>query len=285
MYGQIPDRTPAPAGSGSQPVANGQGGVFWDTRWGSCIYTSGDSEACGKWNPNAAGLEMTVANGQTRALEDNFAGEPTEQVIALDAARDIPAITTGRYYLVSWINPYGNLRESNTANNIACTAVDIERLTPTEAAPEPLRVTEVAGAPATCPWQQAPAPNVTPVTTTRTTTPVVHTVHEQNLARSLPEMRSTAARTLVKTALRKALGRTPHGLRSSCRVTSDTRSTCTVRWSRSGASYRGSVKLWYTRTASAGRWRYSVDVTKRFHGRTSKIRRSDQSGGSVRLVG
>ncbi len=89
----------------------------------------------------------------------------------------------------------------------------------------------------------------------------------------------TSSKAHVRTALRKQFGRNLRRLRVSCRVTGATSSTCTVRWSRRGASYRGKVFLRVRTVKARLRWQYRVDVTKRKNGRTQHLRRSYKTGG------
>ena len=108
------DGEPAVPGGGTAPALTALGGAWWDTRWGTCIGPyAGENPAtpggwCGKNNPDLPGSTAVVAAGQTKTVEANFGAEPTQQVIALDAVRDIPNITTGNYMLVSWVNPFGD---------------------------------------------------------------------------------------------------------------------------------------------------------------------------------
>jgi hypothetical protein len=88
-----------------------------------------------------------------------------------------------------------------------------------------------------------------------------------------------SSRTFVRRAVRREFGRNLRRLRVSCRVVSTTRSTCTVRWRRAGASYRGRVFLRLRTVRARVRWQYRVDVTKRRDGRTQRIRRSYRTGG------
>jgi hypothetical protein len=90
-----------------------------------------------------------------------------------------------------------------------------------------------------------------------------------------------SARAHVRTALRRQFGRNLRRLRVSCRVVGGTRSTCTVRWRKNGASYRGRVFLRVRTVRQQLRWQYRVDVRKRTDGRTQRIRRSYRTGGIV----
>jgi hypothetical protein len=107
-------------------------------------------------------------------------------------------------------------------------------------------------------------------------TPVAAPLPAPRTARRLT---ARSARAHVRTALRRQFGRGLRRLRVSCRVTAGTRSTCTVRWSKSGASYRGKVFLRLRTVQARLRWQYRVDVTKRKSGRAQRIRRSYRTGG------
>jgi hypothetical protein len=97
--------------------------------------------------------------------------------------------------------------------------------------------------------------------------------------RSPRRLTVSSSKAHVRTALRKRFGRNLRRLRVSCRVTASTRSTCTVRWSKKGASYRGKVFLRVRTVKARLRWQYRVDVTKRKSGRTQHIRWSYRTGG------
>jgi hypothetical protein len=298
--GTIPALPALPA-TNSDPAFNGQGGVFWDDRWGSCISAVTDglpADACGKGLQNATTRQMDIGAGQTKGIEVTSLSEPSEQIIALDELRDVPVLASnpGRYYIVSWVNPYGSLRESDTTNNIACTAVDIASVDPAVNDGKALRVTRSANQPTTCPWQ-APAggqppvqvptvPTQPAVTQTGSETKTLVTPKPGGNAKKLPTMRATAGLGYAKTAVRKALKykATPKGMTTACKVTSATSSACTVSWKSGRTSYKGSVALSYALKGSQGSWRYAVDVTKKRDGKASKIKRSTTTGGSVALV-
>ena len=97
--------------------------------------------------------------------------------------------------------------------------------------------------------------------------------------RSTRRLTVSSSKAHVRTALRQRFGRNLRRLRVSCRVTASTRSTCTVRWSKKGASYRGKVFLRLRTVKARLRWQYRVDVTKRKSGRTQHIRWSYRTGG------
>jgi hypothetical protein len=97
--------------------------------------------------------------------------------------------------------------------------------------------------------------------------------------RSTRRLTVNASKAHVRTALRKRFGRNLRRLRVSCHVTASTKSTCTVRWSKKGASYRGKVFLRLRTVKARLRWQYRVDVTKRKSGRTQHIRWSYKTGG------
>jgi hypothetical protein len=97
--------------------------------------------------------------------------------------------------------------------------------------------------------------------------------------RSPRRLTVASSKAHVRTALRKRFGRNLRSLRVSCRVMASTRSTCTVRWSKKGASYRGKVFLRLRTVKARLRWQYRVDLTKRKSGRTQHLRRSYKTGG------
>ncbi len=97
--------------------------------------------------------------------------------------------------------------------------------------------------------------------------------------RSIRGLTVSTSKAHVRTALRRQFGRNLRRLRVSCRVKASTRSTCTVRWSKKGASYRGRVYLRLRTVKGRLRWQYRVDVTKRKSGRTQHLRRSYRTGG------
>jgi hypothetical protein len=298
--GSIPALPALPA-TNSDPALNGQGGVFWDDRWGSCISAVSDglsADACGKGQSAATTRQMDIGAGQTKGIEVSSLAEPSEQMIALDDVRDVQALAMnpGRYYIVSWVNPYGALRESDTTNDIACTAVDVAAIDPAQNGGLSLRVSRAANQPATCPWQQvaggqppvqqpAPGPSQQNMTQKVGEAPFVPQ-SPPPAAKKLPVMRATTSLGYAKTAVRRALGSksTPKGMTTACKVTSATRSTCTVSWRSGRSSYKGSVALSYVMAGSQGSWRYSVDLTKKRDGRSSKIKRPTTTGGSVALV-
>jgi hypothetical protein len=97
--------------------------------------------------------------------------------------------------------------------------------------------------------------------------------------RTTRRLTAKAARAHVRTALRRQFGRNLRRLKVSCRVTASTRSTCTVSWRNSGATYKGKVFLRLRTVKARLRWQYRVDVTKRRDGRAQRIRRSYRTGG------
>jgi len=99
------------------------------------------------------------------------------------------------------------------------------------------------------------------------------------VTRSAKRLTVRGSRTRVRRALRKEFGRNLRRLRVSCRVVARTRSTCTVRWRKRGASYRGRVYLRLRTVRGRLRWQYRVDVRKRRGGKTQRIRRSYRTGG------
>jgi hypothetical protein len=98
-------------------------------------------------------------------------------------------------------------------------------------------------------------------------------------ARTTRRLTVANSKARVRTALRRRFGRNLRRLRVSCRVKASTRSTCTVRWSKEGASYRGRVLLRLRTVTGRLRWQYRVDVVKRENGRSQHLRRAYRTGG------
>jgi hypothetical protein len=269
-------------GGGTAPAITAANGAYWDTRWGSCVgpfagESGPDSGWCGKNQDGLAGFQAGISANTSRPIEQNYYSEPTTQVIAFDAARDIPNITTGTYYLVAIVNPYGAFRESNNANNISCTAIRITT-TPgrTDGIPFTVQQLPTAQQPAQCPWSSVPNTAAAPST-------VPGTRGSGGTVRRLPSITRARARSWAKSALRKAFGRRLTRVSYTCKLRSRTTSTCSVRFRKSGAAYRGSVRLRTTRVGVAGVWRYSVDVRRTKGGKTTRIRRGYRTGGTIRL--
>lgn len=93
---------------------------------------------------------------------------------------------------------------------------------------------------------------------------------------------TSTARTRARSALRTAFGRRLQRLRVSCRIRPAGASTCKVTWRKSGARYGGRVHLRNKRVNGRVRWQYRVDVKKRKHGRTTRVRGGYRTGGLVR---
>ncbi|MEA2179434.1 MAG: hypothetical protein QOG77_2731, partial [Solirubrobacteraceae bacterium] len=218
---------------------------------------------------------------QTRGTEINYAAEPTTQAIAFDAVRDVPNITSGTYYLVSWVNPYGNLRESTTANNITCTALSISVDPPTAADGYlPFHVTQLPTSqqPARCPWSTAANAAVAPST-------VKPTRAAGGATGSLARLTSKKARSYARSALAKAFGKLPKkGVSVSCRTRSRTAATCSIGYRKASTSYRGTVKIQIRRVGVAGVWRYALDVRRTRNGKTTRIHRGYRTGGRIRIA-
>jgi hypothetical protein len=76
-------------------------------------------------------------------------------------------------------------------------------------------------------------------------------------------------------------GRRITRLVTTCRVSSASTSTCSVRFRKSGARYSGNVWLRYRTVNNRLRWQYRVQVKKRKSGeRTRTISRSYRTGGT-----
>jgi hypothetical protein len=120
-------------------------------------------------------------------------------------------------------------------------------------------------------------PSVTaPVTTTA---PVVTKPVAQPLA--LPALLAPSARSKTRTALRRMFGTLPSSAKVSCVITGATTSRCTVSWTRSGAAYRGTVRISFTSDTRKVSWVYSANVRRTLHGRTRTYLRSGVTGGRV----
>jgi hypothetical protein len=284
----IPARPSVPA-TGTAPVANGQQGVFWDTRWGSCLgwFSNEDPNQLSNWcgkdtqqNTPLAGASWTLAPNERRGTEIDYPSEPSTTGIAFDALRDVPGRGYGTYYLVAWVNPYGALHESTTANNIACTALSISAPTPADGS-LPFHVAQLPTAqqPASCPWS-ATANVAAPPSTVKPTRP-------GEAAGKLPKLTSTRAKSYAKRALAKAFGKLPKkGVSVSCRLArkSKTTSTCSISYRKNGTRYRGTVKIQIRQVGIAGVWRYAVDVKRTRNGTTKRIHHGYKTGGTIKLT-
>jgi hypothetical protein len=91
------------------------------------------------------------------------------------------------------------------------------------------------------------------------------------------------ARRYAAVALRKALKfkKTPRGVRAACRVTARVDARCSVRWSGSGQSVRGTIWIKFVAGSKKNRWTYRTDLRRTKNGRTSRIRHGYRTGGSL----
>jgi hypothetical protein len=192
----------------------------------------------------------------------------------------VPNITSGTYYLVSWVNPYGNLRESTTANNITCTALNISVDPPTAADGYlPFHVTQLPTSqqPARCPWSTTANVAAAPST--------VRPTRAGGATGTLARLTTKKARSYARSALTKAFGKLPKkGVSVSCKTKSRTAATCSIRYRKSTSSYRGTVKIQVRRVGVAGVWRYAVDVRRTRNGKTTRIKRGYKTGGTIRIA-
>jgi hypothetical protein len=282
----IPAGPSVPA-TGTAPVVNGQQGVFWDTRWGSCLgwFVGEDpnqpSNWCGKdsqQNAPLAGASWTLAANERRGTEIDYRAEPSTTAIAFDAVRDIASMGYGTYYLVSWVNPYGALRESTTANNIACTALSISAPTTADGSlPFHIAQLPTAQQPASCPWSATANVAAAPST--------VKPTRPGEAAGKLRKLTAKKARSYAKSALAKAFGKLPKkGVSVTCRTRSKTASTCSISYRKNSTRYRGTVKIQVRQVGIAGVWRYAVDVRRTRNGKTTRIHRGYKTGGTIKLA-
>jgi hypothetical protein len=119
---------------------------------------------------------------------------------------------------------------------------------------------------------------VTPAKVT-TPTPKVTPAVAQPLA--LPALRSASAKAKTRTALRRMFGTLPASAKVSCVNTGGASARCSVSWRRSGASYRGTVRVWFVSDAHQVRWVYGANVRRTQGGTTRTITRSAVTGGAV----
>jgi hypothetical protein len=107
----------------------------------------------------------------------------------------------------------------------------------------------------------------------------------QGLSRRAANLRMTTrlSKRYASVALRKALKlkKTPRGVRRSCKITSRVNAKCSVRWSASGQSARGTIWIRFVAGSTANRWTYRVDLRSTKNGRTTRIRHGFRTGGRL----
>jgi len=107
----------------------------------------------------------------------------------------------------------------------------------------------------------------------------------QGLSRRAANLRMTTrlSKRYASVALRKALKlkKTPTGVRRSCKITSRVNAKCSVRWSGSGQSARGTIWIRFVAGSKANRWTYRVDLRVTKNGRTTRIRHTYRTGGRL----
>jgi hypothetical protein len=107
----------------------------------------------------------------------------------------------------------------------------------------------------------------------------------QGLSRRAANLRMTTrlSKRYASVALRKALKlkKTPRGVRRSCKITSRVNAKCSVRWSGSGQSARGTIWIRFVAGSKANRWTYRVDLRATKNGRTTRIRHTYRTGGRL----
>jgi hypothetical protein len=101
--------------------------------------------------------------------------------------------------------------------------------------------------------------------------------------KAIPTMTTTRGRSLTRTALRRTFGSLPSSASVSCRLTGGSTAACTVSWRRPrGVKYSGTVRVWYSSTATQVRWNYGMSVKRTKHGRQAKTTtRSNRDGGRI----
>jgi hypothetical protein len=123
------------------------------------------------------------------------------------------------------------------------------------------------------------------VTTPRTVTPVTPSnpvVNPPKGARTLPTLEARKARSYTRTALRRTFGTLPSSAKVECRSTGGANQACTTSWKRSGKTYSGTVRVWFTSTATQISWNYDLSVQRKQRGhRTTTTTRAARVGGTV----
>jgi hypothetical protein len=123
------------------------------------------------------------------------------------------------------------------------------------------------------------------VTTPRTVTPVTPSnpvVNPPKGARTLPTLEARKARSYTRTALRRTFGTLPSSAKVECRSTGGANQACTTSWKRGGKTYSGTVRVWFTSTATQISWNYDLSVQRKQRGhRTTTTTRAARVGGTV----
>ncbi len=101
-------------------------------------------------------------------------------------------------------------------------------------------------------------------------------------ALTLPTLEARKARSYTRTALRRTFGTLPTSAKVTCRATGGANQACTTSWKRSGKSYTGTVRVWFTSTTTQVSWNYDLAVQRKQHGhRTTTTTRGARVGGTV----
>lgn len=228
--------------------------VLRDQKQGFCL---GDAPFVRDWcSSNAPAATMTDVGLRPGGLEI-YARNVEGQEILIDPE----TVAAGRYVLSARIGPTGVLREARTDNNVALTLISLTW-------------------PTTDPQQQ---PEPRPIAS-------IKTCLGERCRWKLPAASASAARRLVRKALRRTFGRVPsRSLRATCRVWRARGHACRVRMGRGRLSFRGSVRVWYVvGTTASRRWYYTVKGIRRTRGcraggnRCSRrIHRVERLGGTL----
>ena len=101
-------------------------------------------------------------------------------------------------------------------------------------------------------------------------------------ALTLPTLEARKARSYTRTVLRRTFGTLPTSAKVTCRATGGANQACTTSWKRSGKSYTGTVRVWFTSTTTQVSWNYDLAVQRKQRGhRTTTTTRGARVGGTV----
>ena len=216
-------------------------GVFWTRVPAGAAHLDGwgrSRGAGGRWQSSrrSRSHQMDVPQNGQRSARGQLRAAPSQQVIALDAGHDLPRHDDRPLLPGPWINPYGNLHESNTANNISCTAARHRAAIPPRPRRQPpASVRRWTPRPPRVPGSSRPRRTSRRPSRGAGRPSVVTRSGRENHEVPAPHAFDRGHQPGQVGAARVARPDAA-GLHSSCRVTSSTRSTCTVSWSRSGAA-------------------------------------------------
>jgi hypothetical protein len=123
---------------------------------------------------------------------------------------------------------------------------------------------------------------ITPPRTLPPTPPKNPGVTPPQGALTLPTLEARKARSYTRTALRRTFGTLPASAKVTCRATGGANQACTTSWKRSGKSYTGTVRVWFTSTTTQVSWNYDLAVQRKQRGhRTTTTTRGARVGGTV----